>query len=84
MARNTPSTCPSLIREGEAFAPQGMGHPARHYALAFGSHGAGWQGLITDDSSEAEVGYPILSVPELQQSFGIALIEAGAEQFDLL
>ncbi|MBN2305612.1 MAG: pre-peptidase C-terminal domain-containing protein [Anaerolineae bacterium] len=55
-------------------------YPARHYVIAFGSHGAGWQGLITDDTSDAD----ILSVPELQQALDLARAEAGVETFDLL
>jgi hypothetical protein len=69
------------------FLTWGIRHyPAKHYVIAFGSHGAGWQGLITDDTSHAEVGgYPsILSLPELQQAFEIATAEAGVAQFEML
>jgi hypothetical protein len=59
-------------------------YPSKHYVVAFGSHGAGWQGLITDDTSEDPEGHAILSIPELQTAFDLALIEAGVEKFDLL
>ena len=55
-------------------------YPAQHYAVAFGSHGAGWQGLIQDDTSERD----LLSIPELQQAFALATAAAGVEKFDLL
>ncbi len=55
-------------------------YPAQHYAVAFGSHGAGWQGLIQDDTSERD----LLSIPELQQAFALATAAAGVDKFDLL
>ncbi len=55
-------------------------YPADHYAVAFGSHGAGWQGLIQDDTSDSD----LLTLPELQQAFAIATNEAGVGKFDLL
>ena len=55
-------------------------YPARHYAVAFASHGSGWQGLITDETDNAN----ILSIPELQKAFAIAKDVAGVNRFDLL
>ncbi len=55
-------------------------YPSQHYVIAFGSHGAGWQGLITDDTADTS----ILTIPELQQAFALALAEAGMTRFDLL
>ena len=55
-------------------------YPAQHYAVAFGSHGAGWQGLIQDDTSD----HNLLTIPELQRAFALATAAAGVEQFDLL
>ena len=55
-------------------------YPAQHYVIAFGSHGAGWQGLIQDDTSDKV----LLSIPELQQAFTLATAEAGVEKFDML
>lgn len=55
-------------------------YPAQHYAVAFGSHGAAWEGLIQDDTSE----HDLLSIPELQQAFALATAAAGVEKFDLL
>ncbi|MBI5958198.1 MAG: hypothetical protein HY866_05670 [Chloroflexi bacterium] len=70
--------------DGQTFAQflaWGVRHyPAEHYAVAFGSHGAGWQGLITDDTSDKN----ILSLPEIQQALGLVIAEAGVEKFDLL
>jgi hypothetical protein len=54
--------------------------PARHYVVAFGSHGAAWQGLIQDDTSD----HDLLSVPELQQALTLAVTENGGKPFDLL
>lgn len=55
-------------------------YPAQHYVIAFGSHGAGWQGLITDDTGA----HDILSIPELRAAFQVASDVAGTAQFDLL
>lgn len=60
-------------------------YPARHYVVAFASHGAGWQGIITDDTTSVSPGnYAILSIPELQSAFELATEAAGVETFDLL
>ncbi|MCD4686632.1 MAG: hypothetical protein K8S97_11920, partial [Anaerolineae bacterium] len=58
-------------------------YPAQHYVIAFGSHGAAWNGLITDDTTEGDT-HAILTVPELQQAFALATEAAGVERFDLL
>jgi hypothetical protein len=55
-------------------------YPANNYVVAFASHGAGWQGLITDDSAN----YDILSVPELRRAFTTTRDEVGFDKFDLL
>lgn len=55
-------------------------YPAKRYAVAFASHGAGWQGLIQDDSAEGH----LLSIPELEQAFQLAREIANVEQFDIL
>lgn len=69
---------------GEALAQflvWGVKHyPARRYAVALGSHGGGWQGLITDDTSDDN----ILSIPELRQAFTAATEATGIARFDLL
>lgn len=54
-------------------------YPAEQYAISFASHGAGWQGLIQDDTSQA-----ILSLPELQRAFEVASAETGVDRFDML
>jgi hypothetical protein len=60
-------------------------YPANHYIIAMGSHGAAWEGLITDDSTESSnKNRAILSLPELQQAFATATQAANVEQFDLL
>jgi hypothetical protein len=58
-----------------------LNYPAQHYAITFGSHGAGWQGLIFDESQDPA---GILSIPELKQAFEAALAAAGISQFDML
>lgn len=46
------------------FVAWGIRHyPANHYALAFGSHGAGWAGVITDDGAGS-----IITLPELDHA----------------
>lgn len=70
--------------EGQTFAEfltWGITHyPAQHYAIALGSHGAGWQGLITDDTDE----HDILSLPELRVALETVQTTTGVEGFDLL
>ena len=59
--------------------------PAQHYAVTLGSHGAGWEGLITDEhAGQAQGGGTILSIPELTQAFKVATETAGVKKFDLL
>jgi hypothetical protein len=55
-------------------------YPAQNYAIAFGGHGSGWEGLIPDDTSDQI----ILSVPELALASELATVEAGVEKFNLL
>lgn len=53
--------------------------PARNYVLALASHGAGWEGIITDYSTGN-----ILSLPELRQALASAQQAADIERFALL
>lgn len=55
-------------------------YPAERYAIALGSHGGGWRGLITDETA----GETILSLGELQQGFEIARDMAGVDRFDII
>ena len=69
------------------FLTWGLTHyPAQHYAIAFGSHGAGWEGVITDDSSPIEEHqyHAIISIPELQKAFSTVTQQFGVSKFDLL
>jgi hypothetical protein len=74
---------------GEAFAQflvWGVRHfPANRYVLAIGSHGAGWRGLITDDTTFKETRKKvILPLPQLTAALEAAKQEAGVEKFDLI
>ncbi len=57
--------------------------PAKNYAVAFGSHGAAWEGLIQDDTPQLgdaivdNVKPEKLSLDELDQAFSLATAEAG-------
>ncbi len=53
-------------------------YPAENYVITLGSHGAGWQGVITDDTA----GKDIITVPELRQAFTLALQEAQVQNPD--
>lgn len=55
-------------------------YPANHYAIALASHGAGWRGVIEDDTGEIT----LLTLPELNAAFAAAKEVAGVEYFDLL
>lgn len=70
------------------FLAWGLRHyPAENYAVALASHGAGWRGIITDDSAAAEiprVSHTIISVPEMREALQLATQAAGVERFDLL
>lgn len=62
------------------FLTWGVTHfPADRYAVAFGSHGAGWRGVVTDDSSES-----ILTLDELNSAMSAATEAASVDKFDLL
>lgn len=59
--------------------------PAQNYALAIGSHGAGWHGLVTDDTTFRETQERvILSIPRLQSGMRAALAAAGVDEFQFL
>lgn len=63
--------------------------PAQHYAIAFGSHGAAWEGLIQDDTpntddAPATGSKDLLSLNELSRAFALGQQVAGIEKFDLL
>lgn len=53
--------------------------PARNYVLALASHGAAWEGIITDYSTGN-----ILSLPELRQALTSAQQAASIDRFALL
>lgn len=61
-------------------------YPANHYAISIGSHGAGWQGLSTDETTGAELGTDptIISLPELTKALDITKEIAGVDKFDLM
>ncbi|MFW5691193.1 MAG: clostripain-related cysteine peptidase [Chloroflexota bacterium] len=54
--------------------------PAERYAVALGSHGAGWNGVISDDTDTNT----IIRLPELRQALALATEAAGDRKFDLL
>jgi len=60
--------------------------PARNYAFSLASHGAGWKGIVTDDTARAETGTieSIMTLPELTQAFEIAKQTAGVEKFSMM
>ena len=63
------------------FLTWGLKHyPADRYAVSFASHGAGWRGLITDDTDADN----ILTLTELDNAIGVARDAVGLERFDLL
>lgn len=72
------------MADGQTFAQflvwSARHYPAEQYALAFASHGAAWQGIISDDSNDED----ILTLPELDAALRVAREATGIEQFDLL
>ncbi len=63
------------------FLVWGMRHyPAEQYAVAFASHGAGWRGIIVDDTAN----HSILDLPELNEAFNVARQAVGIDKFDFL
>jgi len=68
----------------------GMTHyPAQHYAIAFGSHGAAWEGLIQDNRSKIFTldgleKYDLISLPQLVAALSAARQAIGINRFDLL
>lgn len=62
------------------FLAWGIRHyPAAHYAIAFGSHGAGWQGVITDDTAHS-----IINLSELDHVFHTLNHDLQPITFDLV
>ncbi|MFW5748364.1 MAG: clostripain-related cysteine peptidase [Chloroflexota bacterium] len=62
-------------------------YPAQRYAISLGSHGAGWKGIVTDDTAALDnprIGSTIVTIPELEQAFTLAQQAAGVDKFDLL
>ncbi len=55
-------------------------YPAQNYALALASHGAGWRGIITDDTANSN----ILTLPELSEALRVAIENSNVERFDLI
>lgn len=55
-------------------------YPAQRYAVAFASHGAGWRGIIVDDS----VRYTLMPVNELERALATVRQQTGIARFDLL
>lgn len=55
-------------------------YPAEQYALALASHGAGWAGIIADETDLDT----LLTIPELTEAFSIAKESSGVERFDLI
>lgn len=60
--------------------------PARNYAFALASHGAGWKGIVTDDTARIQnrLSESIMTLPELRQAFEIAKQTAGVDKFALM
>lgn len=60
--------------------------PSRNYAFSLASHGAGWKGIVTDDTARAQKGLPesIMTLPELSQAFELAKQTAGVDKFALM
>ncbi len=56
-----------------------MNYPAEHYVVAFGGHGGGWRGVITDDTSKT-----IITLPELDEALRVAKTAIGIDRFDLV
>ncbi|MCL4253962.1 MAG: hypothetical protein KJ043_09295, partial [Anaerolineae bacterium] len=62
------------------FLAWGIRHyPANHYALAFGSHGAGWAGVITDDTDNT-----IINLSEMDTVFKTLNDNLDGIAFDLV
>lgn len=62
------------------FMTWGIQHyPADQYALAFGGHGGGWRGVITDDTTRS-----IITLPQLDEAMRVVKQATGIGQFDLL
>ncbi|MBU0595515.1 hypothetical protein KJ567_02370 [Candidatus Bipolaricaulota bacterium] len=56
-------------------------YPAKRRMLVLGGHGAGWRGVLNDDSSGTE---SMMSLPELQTSLASALRQCSVNRLDLL
>jgi hypothetical protein len=59
-------------------------YPAEHYAIAIGGHGAGWYGIIIDQTNADASFTSMLSLSELRRAFTTVIEETGVDQFDLL
>jgi hypothetical protein len=55
-------------------------YPAERYALAFASHGAGWRGIVSDETGL----YSLMSVPDVQKALATARDATGVQRLDLL
>lgn len=55
-------------------------YPAENYVVSFGSHGAGWRGVIVDQTDDNNS----LTMPNLQQAFDTVRAETDFDSFDLL
>lgn len=54
-------------------------YPSDNYAISIGSHGAGWYGVVTDDTHS-----DIISLPEMQQALNLALAQTDLDKFAFL
>jgi|GEM_PF-1411275 len=57
-------------------------YPAQNYAVILNDHGAAWIGIVSDDASSEQI--PILTIPELAESFETALRVTGTPKFSML
>lgn len=55
-------------------------YPAENYVVSFGSHGAGWRGVIVDQTDDNNS----LTMPNLQQAFDTVRAETDFDSFELL
>ncbi len=54
-------------------------YPSDNYVVAIGSHGAGWYGVVTDDTHNS-----IIPVQDVQQALNLALAETDLDKFAFL
>ncbi len=55
-------------------------YPAENYVVSFGGHGAGWDGIVSDETNDDND----LSMTELRRVFETVRATTGIQQFDLL